>query len=56
MYTIIETLTGEKLGQKLLQSAQEMQLGEIARSTKVDPIEAAKARMKTNKHEKVICR
>jgi putative transcriptional regulator len=42
-----QTMSGEELGEKLLQSAREMQAGKAARSTKVEPNEVAKARIKT---------
>ena len=42
-----KTMTGEVLGQKLLQSVLEMKAGKAARTTKVAPNEVAAARQKT---------
>lgn len=42
-----KALTGEELGQKLLQSVQEMKAGKAARATQIAPNEVAAARMKT---------
>ena len=40
-------MTGEELGQKLLQSVREMKAGKAARTTQVAPNEVAAARLKT---------
>ena len=40
-------LTGEELGEKLLQSAREMKAGKAARRTHIPPNEVAAARLKT---------
>mgnify|MGYP001262194460 CR=1 FL=1 len=40
-------MTGEELGQKLLQSVREMKAGKAARTTQVAPNEVAAARQKT---------
>jgi putative transcriptional regulator len=40
-------MSGEELGEKLLQSALEMKAGSAARITKAEPNEVAKARLKT---------
>lgn len=42
-----EALTGEELGNKLLQSIKEMKSGKAARATKIAPNEVAAARLKT---------
>ena len=42
-----QTVSGEEFGEKLLQSVREMQAGNIARMTKVEPNAVAKARLKT---------
>lgn len=42
-----ETMTGEELGEKLLQSVREMKAGSISRATQVAPNEVAQARLKT---------
>ena len=42
-----QVMSGEELGKKLLQSVREMQAGSAARTTKVEPNEVAKARLKT---------
>ena len=41
------TLTGEELGEKLLQSVREMKAGKASRATQVAPNEVAAARLKT---------
>lgn len=43
----VETMSGEELGLKLLQSVREMKAGKAARATQVAPNEVAAARMKT---------
>lgn len=40
-------ITGEELGQKLLQSIREMKAGKAARKTQVAPNQVAEARMRT---------
>jgi len=40
-------MTGEELGEKLLQSVREMKAGKAARATQVAPNEVAAARLKT---------
>tara|TARA_R110000868_G_scaffold33587_9_gene121839 strand:+ start:510 stop:794 length:285 start_codon:yes stop_codon:yes gene_type:complete len=40
-------MSGEELGEKLLLSVREMQAGNAARTTKVEPNDVAKARLKT---------
>lgn len=40
-------MTGEALGQKLLQSVYEMKAGKVARTTEITPNEVAAARLKT---------
>ncbi len=40
-------LTGEELGNKLLQAVKEMRSGKVARATKIAPNEVAVARLKT---------
>lgn len=40
-------MTGQELGEKLLQSVREMQAGQAARTTVVTPNEVAAARLKT---------
>jgi len=40
-------MSGEELGNKLLQSVLEMKAGKIARATQVEPNEVASARIKT---------
>jgi putative transcriptional regulator len=40
-------MTGEELGEKLLQSVKEMKAGKAARATQVAPNEVAAARLKT---------
>lgn len=40
-------MTGEELGEKLLQSVREMKAGKSARATQVAPNEVAAARLKT---------
>ncbi|GAC18290.1 helix-turn-helix domain-containing protein [Paraglaciecola arctica] len=40
-------MTGEELGNKLLQSVKEMKAGNAARNTQVEPNEVASARLKT---------
>jgi putative transcriptional regulator len=42
-----QSITGEELGQKLLQSIREMKAGKAARTTQVTPNEVAAARLKT---------
>lgn len=42
-----KTMTGEELGNKLLQSVKEMQAGTAARVSHIEPNEVAKARLKT---------
>lgn len=42
-----KAMTGEELGQKLLQSVREMKAGKAARATQVAPNEVAAARLKT---------
>lgn len=42
-----KALTGEELGEKLLQSVREMKVGKAARATQVAPNEVAAARLKT---------
>ena len=42
-----KVMSGEELGEKLLQSVREMQAGSAARTTKIEPNEVAKARLKT---------
>ena len=42
-----KTMTGEELGEKLLQSVREMKAGKAARATQVAPNEVAAARLKT---------
>ena len=41
------SMTGEELGMKLLQSVREMKAGRAARTTRVAPNEVAAARLKT---------
>ena len=41
------TMTGKELGEKILQSVREMNAGEVARVTKVEPNAVAAARLKT---------
>ncbi|WP_049722191.1 helix-turn-helix domain-containing protein [Gilvimarinus polysaccharolyticus] len=41
------TMSGEELGNKLLQSVNEMKAGKVARTTEVSPNEVAAARIKT---------
>ena len=41
------TMSGEELGNKLLQSVNEMKAGKAARTTEVSPNEVAAARIKT---------
>lgn len=40
-------MSGEELGNKLLQSVKEMKAGNVARVTQVEPNEVASARLKT---------
>ena len=40
-------MTGEELGEKLLQSVREMKAGKVARATQIAPNEVAAARLKT---------
>lgn len=40
-------MSGEALGNKLLQSVKEMKAGKVARATQVEPNEVASARLKT---------
>lgn len=40
-------MSGEELGNKLLQSVKEMKAGKVARATQVEPNEVASARLKT---------
>lgn len=47
MSKVIETLSAEELGDKLLQSVKEMKAGKTARITEVEPNEVAEARSKT---------
>ncbi|WP_150302899.1 helix-turn-helix domain-containing protein [Pseudomonas saliphila] len=47
-----ETLSGEELGNKLLQSVKEMKAGNVARITRVEPNEVAEARGKTGLTQK----
>ena len=42
-----KVMTGEELGEKLLQSVREMKAGKAARATQVAPNEVAAARLKT---------
>ena len=42
-----QTISGKELGEKLLQSVREMNVGKAARATRVAPNEVAAARMKT---------
>ena len=42
-----ETMTGEELGEKLLQSVREMKAVKASRATRVAPNEVAAARLKT---------
>jgi putative transcriptional regulator len=42
-----KTMTGNELGQKLLQSVREMKAGKAARATRIAPNEVAAARLKT---------
>lgn len=42
-----DEMTGQQLGEKLLQSIREMQAGQAARTTQVTPNEVAEARLKT---------
>lgn len=42
-----KTMTGEELGNKLLQSVKEMQAGTAARVSHIEPNEVAAARLKT---------
>lgn len=42
-----KTMTGDELGQKLLQSVREMKAGKAARATRIAPNEVAAARLKT---------
>ena len=42
-----KTMTGKELGEKLLQSVQEMHAGKVARATKGVPNAVAAARLKT---------
>lgn len=42
-----KVITGEELGEKLLQSVREMKAGKAARTTLVTPNEVAAARLKT---------
>jgi len=42
-----KSMTGEELGQRLLQSVREMKAGKAARTTLVTPNEVAAARLKT---------
>ncbi|WP_369856236.1 helix-turn-helix domain-containing protein [Candidatus Thalassolituus haligoni] len=42
-----QIMSGEELGEKLLLSVREMQAGNAARTTKVEPNDVAKARLKT---------
>ncbi|MDR9469274.1 helix-turn-helix domain-containing protein [Marinospirillum sp.] len=42
-----DSMTGEELGKKLLQSVNEMKEGKVARATQVTPNEVAAARLKT---------
>ena len=43
----MKTMTGKQLGEKLLRSVRQMQRGEAARTTRVKPNAAAKARADT---------
>jgi len=40
-------MTGEELGNKLLQSVKEMKAGNVARANQVEPNQVASARLKT---------
>ena len=40
-------MSGEELGNKLLQSVREMKAGKAARTTRIEPNEVASARLKT---------
>ena len=42
-----ESISGEELGRKLLQSVREMKAGETARITQIAPNEVAEARLRT---------
>lgn len=42
-----EEMSGQELGEKLLQSIREMKAGQAARTTRVTPNEVAAARLKT---------
>ena len=42
-----QSMTGEELGEKLLQSVREMKAGKASRATQVAPNQVAAARMKT---------
>lgn len=41
------TLSGEEIGNKLLQAVQEMKAGKVARVSRVEPNEVAEARSRT---------
>ena len=47
MNTKVKTLTGEEIGNKLLQSVKEMKAGKAARVTAIAPNQVASARLKT---------
>ena len=47
MSNSIKEMSGEELGNKLLQSVKEMKAGKATRSTKIAPNEVASARLKT---------
>ncbi len=47
MSKVTNVITGEELGNKLLQSVKEMKIGNVARSNQVAPNEVATARMRT---------
>ncbi len=47
MSKVTNVITGEELGNKLLQSVKEMKMGDVARSNKVAPNEVAAARLRT---------
>ena len=47
-----EQLSGEELGNKLLQAVKEMKNGKVGRTTNIEITEVAKARMKTGLSQK----
>ncbi len=47
MSKVTNVITGEELGNKLLQSVKEMKMGDVARLNKVAPNEVAAARLRT---------